>query len=148
MILKHLAMGRWLPNCLFISFAFNANKKGTQTGHSIPHTMPWGRAGSVTFISQKSDSDKLFLVHFPTTRLHCSNTLAAEGAHPQLCVPGPALEADVPVPSLGKAVTCSSTAGKPTVSKAPGAVLPCPSREGSCLLQLPCRWLEAQAQFP
>lgn len=49
--------------------------------------MPWGRAGSVTYISQKSDSDKLLLVHFPTTRLHCSNTLAAEGAHPQLSGP-------------------------------------------------------------
>lgn len=86
-VLKHLAICRWLPNCLFISFAFNANKKGTQTGPSIPHTMPWGRAGSVTYISQKSDSDKLLLVHFPTTRLHCSNTLAAEGAHPQLSGP-------------------------------------------------------------
>lgn len=53
-------------------------------------------------------------------------------------------------------MTCSltpwpSTAGKATASKAPGAVLREElgfSRHGSCLLQLLCRWLQAQAWFP
>lgn len=94
MILKHLAILQ-VASQLSLSFAFNANKKGIQTGHSSPQTMPWGRAGSVTYISQKSDSDKLLLVHFPTTLLHCSNTLAAEGAHPQLSAPRTARGADV-----------------------------------------------------
>lgn len=87
--------------------------------------MHWGRAGSGTYVSQKSDSDKLLLVHFLTTRPHCSDTSGAYGAHPQLSghrntSAGWCRWKTVPITSLGKEVTCSLTscpgaAGKPTV---------------------------------
>lgn len=79
-ILKHVADSQVASNCLFIPFGFNANKKEHRQGTHFPTQCTGGGQGA----AEKSVSDRLLLVRFPTTRPHCSHTLAAEGAHPRL----------------------------------------------------------------